>query len=59
MPYLLSGVLLEYYSGALLSYLTVKNSQPLFRNLEGLIENGDYKIAVMNTTYAWFYFNVK
>ena len=59
MPYILAVVVLQHYSGALLSFLTVKNSDPPFNDLQGLVENGQYKILIFNMAYALFYFRVR
>lgn len=58
MPYLLAVILLQYYSGKLLSYLTVKNPEPPFKNLEGLVKTKSYKISLLQHTYPLFFFKV-
>lgn len=58
MPYLLAIILTQHYSGSLLSYLTVKQAKIPFNNLEGIIQDGSYKLSLLNGTYNLFYFYV-
>lgn len=58
MPYVLSAVLIQFYSGVLLSYLTVKNFNPPFKDLEGVIKDGSYKVSAIKATRVWNYFQV-
>ena len=57
-PYILGVILTQFYSGVLHSYLTVQNSDPPFQSLRDVIEDGSYKISLLNPSTFLFYFQV-
>lgn len=58
MPYLLAVILMGYYSGVLLSYLTVQRIHLPFHDIKGLIEDGSYRMSSFDNTYTMFHFKV-
>lgn len=58
MPYFVAIVLTQYYSGALSSYLSLRQSSLPFKNFEEVIEDKSYKISLVNRTYLLFFFRV-
>jgi hypothetical protein len=53
-----SLVLMAAYSAFLISSLSVQHQHLPFRDLQGLLYDGSYKLGVMRDTYAFNIFNV-
>lgn len=51
-------IFMQYYSGDLLSYLTLKETYSPFRNIEEVAKDGSYKIFLGENTYIHFYLTV-
>lgn len=56
--YLVATVLLTAYSGALTSYITVQTPRRPFKDLEGLLKDGTYRVEPVVHTAAYSYFEV-
>jgi hypothetical protein len=51
-------VLMAAYSAFLISSLAVQHRDLPFRDLQGLLDDGSYKLGAMKTSYLYNIFNV-
>lgn len=59
LPYMMSLVLVQTYNGCLLSYLTVEDLTPPFKNLNEIVQDGRYRLMVERISFLVHYFNVR
>jgi hypothetical protein len=57
--YLTAVILLSAYSAALISFLTKKSIALPFRNLQGLLKDGTYKLGVRENSAEYRMFEVR